>query len=323
MLQDIGGAQPGRFSRDASDDIHHQATLLRAWEQEYAQLQPGRFRGSVNFLRNGCVRLFSEQMNRATFQVGSLPEGRLAFGLPTRAAGASVICGEEGNRDSLFVFSGRTGFEFRSPAEFEFLGIEMSCDDDGDPVYGAMARRLAGILGSTRRAIPLDAHRARKLGRLLQTMLDEDPICELLSFDSQAVAFNRGLIGWILDLLPDPASRPGRPGQRHWDTVAKIRRLVAESPLCPVSVAELMVEIGVSRRTLQTACHETVGLTPVQYLRTLRLGEARRALGQARSVTEAATQFGFWHLGYFARDYKAMFGELPSETLQGHRRRLA
>jgi len=27
-------------------------------------------------------------------------------------------------------------------------------------------------------------------------------------------------------------------------------------------------------------------------------------------------RWGFTHLGFFARDYKKMFGELPSETLR-------
>jgi AraC family ethanolamine operon transcriptional activator len=45
----------------------------------------------------------------------------------------------------------------------------------------------------------------------------------------------------------------------------------------------------------------------------------RSALRDAASVTEAATCFGFWHFGNFAHDYRALFGELPSETFRRRR----
>ncbi|MCK5375915.1 MAG: helix-turn-helix domain-containing protein, partial [Acidobacteria bacterium] len=33
-------------------------------------------------------------------------------------------------------------------------------------------------------------------------------------------------------------------------------------------------------------------------------------------VTDVANNWGFWHMGQFAADYRKMFGELPSQTLQ-------
>jgi AraC family ethanolamine operon transcriptional activator len=66
----------------------------------------------------------------------------------------------------------------------------------------------------------------------------------------------------------------------------------------------------------------------VSFLRAMRLNGVRRALRKAdgvhESVADVAARWGFWHLSHFAADYKAMFGELPSETLRnGNLRRLA
>jgi AraC family ethanolamine operon transcriptional activator len=85
---------------------------------------------------------------------------------------------------------------------------------------------------------------------------------------------------------------------------------------CPLSVAEWACALGVSRRNLQYAFQDALGINPASYLRSERLNRVRRALGDAQSVTEAATQFGFWHFGHFATQYRALFGELPSETFR-------
>ncbi|MEY3298568.1 MAG: hypothetical protein RLZZ597_1828, partial [Cyanobacteriota bacterium] len=51
-----------------------------------------------------------------------------------------------------------------------------------------------------------------------------------------------------------------------------------------------------------------------------RLHGIRRALlhsdPKPETVAQIAHQWGFFSLGHFARDYKTLFGELPSETLR-------
>jgi AraC family ethanolamine operon transcriptional activator len=81
----------------------------------------------------------------------------------------------------------------------------------------------------------------------------------------------------------------------------------------------LVSALDVSRRTLQYAFQEALGINPASYLRVERLNRVRRALGNAQSVTEAATRFGFWHFGHFATEYRTLFGELPSETFRRHK----
>jgi len=43
-------------------------------------------------------------------------------------------------------------------------------------------------------------------------------------------------------------------------------------------------------------------------------------LDNATSVTNEAARWGFLHFGRFAQEYRALFGELPSETLRRSRK---
>jgi AraC family transcriptional regulator, ethanolamine operon transcriptional activator len=87
----------------------------------------------------------------------------------------------------------------------------------------------------------------------------------------------------------------------------------------PVYTEELCATLGVSARRLHDAFHAALGMSPHAYLKSRRLLLARRALRtrweEPGLVKSVALDHGFWHLGHFARDYRALFGELPSETL--------
>jgi AraC-like DNA-binding protein len=60
-------------------------------------------------------------------------------------------------------------------------------------------------------------------------------------------------------------------------------------------------------------------LSPHRFLKLRRMTMVRVMLlsgsGPWHSVKAAALTHGFWHLGQFAHDYRAVFGEAPSETL--------
>ena len=77
---------------------------------------------------------------------------------------------------------------------------------------------------------------------------------------------------------------------------------------------------GIEQRTLVRAFRAVRGTTPFRYLHALRLAEAREVLlagnAVAETVTQVAMRFGFRELGRFAVDYRATFGESPSETLR-------
>ena len=91
----------------------------------------------------------------------------------------------------------------------------------------------------------------------------------------------------------------------------------------PVSIAQLSTIAGVSERSLRNAFYHVCTTSPKRYLKLWQLHEVRRALRGADrpplSVTDVATLHGFFELGRFAGEYKALFGEAPSQTLQRSR----
>jgi AraC-like DNA-binding protein len=91
------------------------------------------------------------------------------------------------------------------------------------------------------------------------------------------------------------------------------------NPARPVYTDELCAALGVSASCLHGAFEATFGLSPHRYLKLRRMTMVRAMLLSGsdpwHSVKSAALSHGFWHLGQFAHDYRALFGESPSETL--------
>ena len=299
-----------------SDNIHAQAVLLDTWNQHYTQLSQGRFLGDVTSLHSPGIRVFAERMNRAVLQKGDVGGRRLGFGIATRAAGKCRICGEAANVGDLLVFSGEAGFEFLSPDEFEVYGIEVKARSSEDIQFTALVQVLEERLRSMRRATRVRSRHAARLAHSFRSVLQ--------LFDDAAPpvtgptvrAFQRQMVGSVVDCLNAavPPEESSRAIRNHWAIIKAIREIVLEHPDSPLSVAELAMRLDVSRRTLQNAVNSTLEMNPVTLLRALRLSGARREIVDAASVTEVATRWGFWHFGYFARDYRYMFGELPSQT---------
>jgi AraC-like DNA-binding protein len=107
---------------------------------------------------------------------------------------------------------------------------------------------------------------------------------------------------------------------RHTQIIAKFQDLLDAAPETALYVTDICISIGVAARTLRHIFEKYLGISPHQYLNDRRLHLARSALILATSgsttVTNIATQFGFWELGRFAVNYRLKFGESPIATLR-------
>ncbi len=86
------------------------------------------------------------------------------------------------------------------------------------------------------------------------------------------------------------------------------------------TVADLARLSGMSARSLQYAFQERYQLTPMQYLRQVRLDRVHDDLVEgAGTVADIASYWGFTNPSRFARAYRDRFKEFPAATLENGR----
>jgi len=144
---------------------------------------------------------------------------------------------------------------------------------------------------------------------------------DILAKPEVARAIEEALVEAMVLSLAGDHSEEVRNAREHRATV--MRRLEdtlkAKSDE-PLYMAELCAAVGATYWTVRDCCLEYLGLSPKRYLCLRRMNLARRALRRANpehtTVTEIATNYGFWELGRFSVAYRSLFGELPSATLR-------
>lgn len=91
----------------------------------------------------------------------------------------------------------------------------------------------------------------------------------------------------------------------------------------PLTLEAICIAVKTSKSALSYGFRDIFGLSPMVYLKTVRLNGVRRALKIADPTTATVlgigNRYGFWHMGHFSHDYRQMFGESPSDTLRDMR----
>jgi transcriptional regulator GlxA family with amidase domain len=87
-----------------------------------------------------------------------------------------------------------------------------------------------------------------------------------------------------------------------------------------ITLRDIAAAVNVTPRSVQYTFRRHLGMTPLEYLRRVRLERAHRELQTADpssdTVMAIAGRWGFSHAGRFSRVYKQVFGMSPSRTLR-------
>lgn len=318
--QAVGPGEAWRLDA-ALSDAQLQADVQPGWQQEYRQLSAGLFQGRVQQVQLPGMRLVCEDSNQALHQRGDLGRGAYGFAMPLSLSGPGFFHGQRFELDSVLLGRGDE-LDLRTPTELSLLAVVVDADLL-QPLWQRMYQKpLAGWLEHQLvvPARPAPAQALRRLHTGLMTRLLDPASLEHEWRDGTALCQMRDalLIEWI-EVIPervDASSLPTLTARRRLVNTA-CERMLAQ-PGQPVSMLELCIGLGVSRRKLTYCFRDVLGISPMRYLRAVRLNGARRDLrsGDATAVQDAAARWGFFHMGQFSLDYRNQFGELPSATMR-------
>lgn len=312
---------PYAYSHQQSSDASQHAAGLYDWSQCYEQLSGGRFSGSFERLQLGRLHVFKETANRTLVQSGHVCTGMVAIGAVSQAGEGGRFCGSELRQDTVFGGSADAEFQFLAGAGLELAAVAVPIDDL------AMLQESLGDAGT-----PVNFHchdvlsLTREMAAGFRALLNHAiAVAADVRIAEQPQARRMLALSLAEAVLqcgrPEPSQRTGLAALNKRRIVAKARAYMQQQPDAVLAVPDLCKAIGASRRALQYAFEEVLQVSPVTYLRVMRLNRVREDLqaAQASSVGDVAARWGFWHLSRFAAEYKALFAELPSMTLQRSR----
>jgi AraC-like DNA-binding protein len=206
-------------------------------------------------------------------------------------------------------------------ADCRLLSVKVDRSALEREVDAALDRKVASPL-PLGASFPLVSGPGRSWAALVRLLLEElrGPDA-LLTVPSMARRWRELVVSGLALTVEHPY--PNEPPSRRPRTVKRTLDAMHAEPGYPFTSRELATIAGVGVRVLQESFKQHLGMSPLTYLRRMRLdgvhAELRRADPWQVSVSEVAVRWGFTHLGRFAGAYRERFGECPSQTLKDRR----
>lgn len=322
---------PTSVTQVNATDATELSQQLGEWSFELTQLKRGAFKADGVVLGLDGVSIARISMSQTLLQRGCAPRGMVAVFTPGAGSGPAFAHGQLVGSGQCVTLAGGQSLEAVTHAPYLDIGFALDleeCRDQLDSLNGGPIELAPGMSI----AAPGPTWVGGLMNRVdwLLAAVAEYPDC-LNNDQVRASLKDRVLAAMVrFDSTPvhvDSSTRAARASRRI--AVQLACDFIHSSLSEPLRLSELCRHANLKIRALEYGFREVTGLTPVAYVRSLRLNAARRALQQggvkeSRSISEIALDTGFWHLSQFAMDYRRFFGETPTETrrrslAKGHR----
>lgn len=305
-----------------TEDPCQHADSLPQWSQEYLQLTSGEFHGRIVEMSSGPVQLFRESMDQVIDEKGHPRPSSYTFGVPVNVHPDGYWQAHEVRRDSLLTLLPGEELHFRTPRMSDIFVAVIDADTLDSYAESVLGHEVASVVARTQMQTLQSGAAMRYRQVLHEVMCCVQSTPEVLQHAASCQAVSESIINASLTALLSISEQPerSRGGHAiHRAIVERARQYILANRDSPPSVSDLSAYLKMSRRGLHHAFMNVLGISPVTFLRYVRLHGVRKDLlhgGPDVSVSSAACKWGFWHMGMFSSYYKALFGESPSSTLK-------
>jgi len=293
-----------------SEDYDEFGAMLQVAHVEEKLLESGSFKGIVNIVSTPNVVVSNFDINKKVLQLGSSPPGYITFTIWD----PNVLFSWRKHEMKKGMIGILWKKEHQSVTGAGFNGLPISveekyftklCHNKG---YPDLVKTLSksevlyvseGSLDKIRRLVELITQNRNLSNHIVYNLIEQELIDLLVECIAFALPNNIGM-----DL----------PYQKFVRVIDYIHENLSEI----TSVQQICENTQVPERTVRRLIRNKYSLSPKNYLNNLRLNEVRKGLkkdSDHANVFQIASEYNFWHMGQFSRDYKQLFRELPSETL--------
>ena len=300
-------------------DVHDHSLAVSGWEQVYRQMTPGRFQSTLVQASSTDFHFFRETTNRRVAQHGVSPAGLASIAVPLYAPLVGTFQGRRVDGYALLLLGAGEEFRFYTPESMHYAGISVSAEMMDEVLSVTVGEHVdrqvkGGVLALS------DEHGVMLRERFAPFLDSAERNTAAFAHPAATKVFRDELISVLLGLVESASQTPLRDltHTTYSDIVRRCERILQDNADQPITVLDLCRALRCSRRTLQTSFQRVANVTPVEYLRSIRLNAVHRLLRMTSTeevlIGDAANRWGFTHLSYFAREYRDLFGELPSQT---------
>lgn len=112
-------------------------------------------------------------------------------------------------------------------------------------------------------------------------------------------------------ILQGEAGRFARQAFGAGNAIARSIAHVASHPEAPVSIDDMAARAGMSRAVFHRKFKQVTTMPPIQFVKSMRLGNAAMKIAAGMTVNQAALEVGYVSPSQFSREFKRLYGQSP------------